>query len=176
MSTIPTIRLNDGNAMPQLGYGVWRVSNEEASSAVGEAIKAGYRSIDTAAIYGNEEGVGQAIKAAPVSREELFMLLRERNVCQLGQVRQAYLEPSGAISAFRAQDDRCKPGLPIIPPYDEWTPAPDLVVTGRMRKAGTLYVCWKCGHAEAAENEGESTLCGRCESDDWAEAKLDPFA
>ena len=48
MSTIPTIRLNDGNAMPQLGYGVWRVTNEEAASTVGEAIKAGYRSIDTA--------------------------------------------------------------------------------------------------------------------------------
>ncbi|HET7238525.1 MAG TPA: YetF domain-containing protein [Terrimicrobiaceae bacterium] len=117
-----------------------------------------------------------AIDGERFSREELFMLLRERNVCQLGQVRQAYLEPSGAISAFRAQEDRCKPGLPIIPPYDEWTPAPDLVVTGRMRKAGTLYVCWKCGHAEATENEGESTPCGRCESDDWAEAKLDPFS
>ncbi len=79
MSTIPTVRLNDGNAMPQLGYGVWRVSNEEASSAVGEAIRAGYRSIDTAAIYGNEEGVGRAIKDAPVSREELFITTKVWN-------------------------------------------------------------------------------------------------
>lgn len=79
MSTIPTVRLNDGNAMPQLGYGVWRVSNEEAASSVGEAIKAGYRSIDTAAIYGNEEGVGQAIKNAPVSREELFITTKVWN-------------------------------------------------------------------------------------------------
>lgn len=79
MSTIPTVRLNDGNAMPQLGYGVWRVSNEEAASAVGEAIGAGYRSIDTAAIYGNEEGVGRAIKAAPVSRDELFITTKVWN-------------------------------------------------------------------------------------------------
>lgn len=79
MPTIPTVRLNDGNAMPQLGYGVWRVSNEEAASVVGEAIKAGYRSIDTATIYGNEEGVGQAIKAAPVSREELFITTKVWN-------------------------------------------------------------------------------------------------
>jgi 2,5-diketo-D-gluconate reductase A len=79
MSTIPTVRLNDGNAMPQFGYGVWRVSNEEAASAIGEAIKAGYRSIDTAAIYGNEEGVGQAIKAAPVSRDELFITTKVWN-------------------------------------------------------------------------------------------------
>jgi diketogulonate reductase-like aldo/keto reductase len=79
MSTIPTIRLNDGNAMPQLGYGVWRVTNEEAASTVGEAIKAGYRSIDTASIYGNEEGVGDAIAAAPVSREELFITTKVWN-------------------------------------------------------------------------------------------------
>ncbi|MGO4525222.1 aldo/keto reductase [Microvirga sp. 2MCAF35] len=79
MPTIPTVRLNDGNAMPQLGYGVWRVSNEEAASVVGEAIRAGYRSIDTATIYGNEEGVGQAIKAAPVSREELFITTKVWN-------------------------------------------------------------------------------------------------
>jgi diketogulonate reductase-like aldo/keto reductase len=79
MSTIPTVRLNDGNAMPQLGYGVWRISNEEAASAVGEAIGAGYRSIDTAAIYGNEEGVGRAINAAPVSRDELFITTKVWN-------------------------------------------------------------------------------------------------
>jgi diketogulonate reductase-like aldo/keto reductase len=79
MSTIPTVRLNDGNAMPQLGYGVWRISNEEAASAVGEAIGAGYRSIDTAAIYGNEEGVGCAINAAPVSRDELFITTKVWN-------------------------------------------------------------------------------------------------
>ncbi|HZW48451.1 MAG TPA: aldo/keto reductase [Microvirga sp.] len=73
MPTIPTLRLNDGNTMPQLGYGVWRVSNEEAVACVAEAIKAGYRSIDTAAIYENEEGVGQAIAASDVPREDLFI-------------------------------------------------------------------------------------------------------
>ncbi len=79
MSAIPTIRLNDGNAMPQFGYGVWRVTNEEAAAAVGEAIKAGYRSVDTAAIYGNEEGVGEAIRAASVSRDELFITTKVWN-------------------------------------------------------------------------------------------------
>jgi 2,5-diketo-D-gluconate reductase A len=79
MSIVPTIRLNDGNAMPQLGYGVWRVTNEEARTAVEEAIKAGYRSIDTAAIYGNEEGVGKGIEAASVSREELFITTKVWN-------------------------------------------------------------------------------------------------
>jgi 2,5-diketo-D-gluconate reductase A len=73
MPTTPNFRLNDGNTMPQLGYGVWRVSNEEAVACVAEAIKAGYRSIDTATIYENEEGVGQAISASDVSRDELFI-------------------------------------------------------------------------------------------------------
>lgn len=73
MPTTPPLRLNDGNTMPQLGYGVWRVSNEDAVACVTDAIKAGYRSIDTAAIYENEEGVGQAIAASDVPRDELFI-------------------------------------------------------------------------------------------------------
>jgi diketogulonate reductase-like aldo/keto reductase len=79
MPAIPTIRLNDGNAMPQFGYGVWRVSNEEAANVVGEAVKAGYRSIDTAAIYGNEEGVGEAIRSAGIARDELFITTKVWN-------------------------------------------------------------------------------------------------
>jgi 2,5-diketo-D-gluconate reductase A len=79
MPAMPTIRLNDGNAMPQVGFGVWRVSNEEAGSAVAEAVKAGYRSIDTASIYGNEEGVGEAIRAVSLPREELFITTKVWN-------------------------------------------------------------------------------------------------
>lgn len=79
MTTVPTIRLNDGHAMPQLGFGMWRVANEQAESVVAEAVRAGYRSIDTASIYGNEEGVGHAIRAASVSREELFITTKVWN-------------------------------------------------------------------------------------------------
>ncbi|MBA2810134.1 aldo/keto reductase [Streptomyces sp. KM273126] len=59
--------------MPQLGYGVWQVPDDEAERAVGTALEAGYRSIDTAAIYGNEEGTGKAIAASGIPREELFV-------------------------------------------------------------------------------------------------------
>jgi diketogulonate reductase-like aldo/keto reductase len=79
MSAIPTIRLNDGNAMPQVGFGVWRVSNDEAKSTVAGAVEAGYRSIDTASIYGNEEGVGEAVRAVSVPREELFITTKVWN-------------------------------------------------------------------------------------------------
>jgi 2,5-diketo-D-gluconate reductase A len=73
MSTQPTISLNDGNVIPQLGFGVWQVPNEEAAQVVGTAISTGYRSIDTAAMYGNEIGVGKAIAASPVRRTQLFI-------------------------------------------------------------------------------------------------------
>jgi 2,5-diketo-D-gluconate reductase A len=73
MSTTPTITFNDGTVIPQLGFGVWQVPNAEAGKVVGTAIATGYRSIDTAAIYGNETGVGTAVAAGPVPRAELFI-------------------------------------------------------------------------------------------------------
>ncbi|WSL58156.1 aldo/keto reductase [Streptomyces sp. NBC_01725] len=59
--------------MPQLGFGVWQVPDDEATRSVGTALEAGYRSIDTAAIYGNEEGTGKAIGASGIAREDLFV-------------------------------------------------------------------------------------------------------
>jgi diketogulonate reductase-like aldo/keto reductase len=73
VTIVPTIALNTGAAMPQLGFGVWQVPDEEAVSAVRTAIEAGYRSIDTAAAYENEEGVGKAIASSKVPRDELFV-------------------------------------------------------------------------------------------------------
>ena len=71
--SVPTITLNDGTTIPQLGFGTWQVSNDEAEKAVSSALQAGYRHIDTAAIYGNEEGVGRAIASSGISRDELFV-------------------------------------------------------------------------------------------------------
>ncbi|MEU7070398.1 aldo/keto reductase [Streptomyces narbonensis] len=59
--------------MPQLGFGVWQVPDDEAATAVTTALEAGYRSIDTAAIYQNERGTGQAVAASGIPREELFV-------------------------------------------------------------------------------------------------------
>ncbi|MEU5361941.1 aldo/keto reductase [Streptomyces sp. NPDC005925] len=72
-SKVPPITLNNGVEMPQLGYGVWQVPEDEAETAVAAALEAGYRSIDTAAIYGNEEGTGRAVAASGIAREELFV-------------------------------------------------------------------------------------------------------
>ncbi|NKB84214.1 aldo/keto reductase [Brucella grignonensis] len=71
--TVPAVKLNDGNHIPQLGYGVWQVGNDEAVAAVSEALKVGYRHIDTAAIYGNEEGTGKAINDSGIARSEIYL-------------------------------------------------------------------------------------------------------
>lgn len=83
MATQPIIKLHDGNTMPQLGLGVWKASNAEAASAVGTALNIGYRHIDTAAIYKNEEGVGEALKNTTVPRENLFITTKLWNDDQL---------------------------------------------------------------------------------------------
>lgn len=71
--TIPTITLNNGVEIPQLGFGVFQVPDDETEAAVLQALAAGYRSIDTASAYGNERGVGKAIAASGIAREELFV-------------------------------------------------------------------------------------------------------
>ena len=78
MSMSPTIVLNDGHPIPRLGFGVWRLPDEDAPGVVGAAIKAGYRHIDTAQGYSNEAGVGQAVREAQVPRGELFITSKER--------------------------------------------------------------------------------------------------
>lgn len=67
------VTLNNGIKMPILGYGVYQVSNEECERCVLDAISVGYRSIDTAQAYGNEEAVGNAVKKCGVARDELFI-------------------------------------------------------------------------------------------------------
>jgi diketogulonate reductase-like aldo/keto reductase len=82
VSTVPNLKLNNGVEMPQLGYGVFQIPNEETTAAVSAALHAGYRSIDTAAVYGNEEGVGTALAAAGLERDELFITTKLWNTDQ----------------------------------------------------------------------------------------------
>jgi len=72
-SVVPSIVLNDGNVIPQLGFGVFQVPPETTFDVVSAALKAGYRGLDTAAIYGNEEGVGRAIHASGLPRDEVHV-------------------------------------------------------------------------------------------------------
>ncbi|MEN0134101.1 MAG: aldo/keto reductase [Rhodococcus sp. (in: high G+C Gram-positive bacteria)] len=92
-SPVPTVTLNDGNSIPALGFGVWQVPDDESRTAVTEALKAGYRSIDTAKVYENETGVGRALADSGIARDELFVTTKLWN------------DDQGYDSTLRAFDD-----------------------------------------------------------------------
>jgi 2,5-diketo-D-gluconate reductase A len=79
MSTVPSITLDNGVEIPQLGLGVWQVEDSIVTDVVTTAFETGYRHIDTAAIYGNETGVGRAIAASGIPRDELFITTKVWN-------------------------------------------------------------------------------------------------
>ncbi|MFF8375918.1 aldo/keto reductase [Streptomyces sp. NPDC015661] len=136
--TVPTVTLNNGVEIPQLGFGVFQVADDATTAAVTSALEAGYRSIDTAAVYGNEAGVGRALGASGLAREELFVTTKLWNADQ------------GHDATLRAFDDSlAKLGLDHVDLYLIHWPAPDrdlyldswralerLAEEGRIRAAG----------------------------------------
>jgi 2,5-diketo-D-gluconate reductase A len=73
VTAVPTIDLNDGRAIPQLGFGVFKIAPDVTARAVRFALEVGYRHIDTAEMYGNEAGVGEAVRASGLDREDVFV-------------------------------------------------------------------------------------------------------
>jgi len=117
MSDVPTLRLNNGVEMPQLGFGVFLVPADEVVEPVRSALDAGYRLIDTAKLYGNEEGVGRAIRESGIPRDEVFVTTKVWN------------SDHGYDSTLRAFDESQKLlGLDVVDLYlIHWpTPARDL--------------------------------------------------
>lgn len=90
--TVPSLALNDGFTIPQLGFGVFKVDPGQTERIVGDALEVGYRHIDTAAIYGNEEGVGRAIASSGIPRDQLFVTTK------------LYNDDQGTQEAFDAMD------------------------------------------------------------------------
>jgi 2,5-diketo-D-gluconate reductase A len=89
--SVPSIELNDGHSIPQLGFGVFQIDPEETAAAVNEALEVGYRHIDTAEMYGNERGVGEAVRASGLDRGELYVTSKLNN---------GYHRPDDARPAF----------------------------------------------------------------------------
>jgi 2,5-diketo-D-gluconate reductase A len=79
MSNVPAIGLNDGNRIPQLGFGVFQIDPDETAAAVKAALDVGYRHIDTAEMYGNEKEVGQGVRDAGLDRAEVFITSKLNN-------------------------------------------------------------------------------------------------
>jgi diketogulonate reductase-like aldo/keto reductase len=136
--TVPFITLNNGVEIPQLGFGVFQVPDDETTAAVATALETGYRSIDTAAVYGNETGVGRALAKSEIAREELFITTKVWNSDQ------------GFDSALRAFDaSLAKLGLDYVDLYlihwptparglypETWRALERLLADGRIRAAG----------------------------------------
>tara|TARA_R110002124_G_scaffold114535_13_gene269303 strand:+ start:10979 stop:11809 length:831 start_codon:yes stop_codon:yes gene_type:complete len=96
MTTQPYVTFNDGHAIPQLGLGVWKATDAEAATAVQAALAAGYRHIDTAAIYENEAGVGAGMAQSDVARSDIFLTTKLWN------------EAQGYDSTLQAMDESLK--------------------------------------------------------------------
>ncbi|WP_030607595.1 aldo/keto reductase [Streptomyces sclerotialus] len=138
MTSVPNVTLNNGVAMPQLGFGVFQVPDDETTAAVTSALEAGYRSIDTAAVYGNEAGVGRALASSGIAREDLFVTTK------LWNEDQGY---DATLAAFDAS--LAKLGLDHVDLYlihwpapardrylDTWRAFEKLLADGRIRAIG----------------------------------------
>jgi diketogulonate reductase-like aldo/keto reductase len=137
-TAVPDITLNSGVKIPQLGFGVFRVEDEQATDAVRTALAAGYRSIDTATLYGNEAGVGRALAESGIPRRELFVTTKVWNTDQ------GYDEAQAALDASLA-----KLGLDYVDMYlihwpapardrylDTWRAFEKILADGRVRTIG----------------------------------------
>lgn len=91
MTSVPNLTLNNGITIPQLGYGVFQVPPAETAELTGQALAAGYRHLDTAEMYGNEKGVGEAVRASGLARSEVFVTSKLNN---------GFHEPAEAERAF----------------------------------------------------------------------------
>jgi 2,5-diketo-D-gluconate reductase A len=91
MNSVPDIKLNDGTTIPQLGFGTFQIEPDQTQRVVEQALEAGYRHLDTAQMYRNEEGVGRAIAASGLLREELYVTTKLNN---------GYHRPDDARRAF----------------------------------------------------------------------------
>jgi 2,5-diketo-D-gluconate reductase A len=136
MATIPSVTLNNGVAMPLLGFGVFQVTDlAECERSVSDAIETGYRLLDTAASYGNEEAVGSAIKKSGVARDELFITTKL-------WVQDASYE--GAKQAFERSMDKLQLDYldlylihqPYGDVYGAWRAMQELYQAGRIKAIG----------------------------------------
>ncbi|MFC7496371.1 MULTISPECIES: aldo/keto reductase [unclassified Nocardioides] len=137
-TTIPSITLNNGVTIPQVGFGVFQVPDDETTTAVRHALDAGYRAIDTAAVYGNEAGVGRALAESGLPRDDVFVTTKLWNADQ------------GYDATLRAFDQSLgRLGLDVVDLYlihwpapahdlypESWRAITRLAADGRIRAAG----------------------------------------
>jgi 2,5-diketo-D-gluconate reductase A len=138
MADQPRILLNTGTSMPQLGFGVFQVRPDEVEKAVATALETGYRSIDTAAMYQNEEGVGRAIAASGIPRKDIFLTTKlDNGAHKSGDVEQAFDASLTKLGVSYLDLYLIHWPLPKADRYVEvWRAMENLVADGRTRAIG----------------------------------------
>ena len=129
------IALNDGNAIPLVGLGVWQISDEQAVNVVSQALENGYRHIDTAAIYRNETGVGRALKQSTIPRQDIFLTSKIWN----SDVREGRTTEALDQSLSRLQTDYldlCLLHWPVNGRIDAWQALEAARKAGKVRSIG----------------------------------------
>ncbi len=133
---VPSLTLNNGVGIPQLGFGVFKIPEDETQAAVEHALEAGYRSIDTAALYRNERGVARALAASGIPREELFVTTKLWNDRQ-GEARRAFEESMDKLGLERLDLYLVHWPVPRQDRYLEaWEALEGLYAEGRVRAIG----------------------------------------
>jgi 2,5-diketo-D-gluconate reductase A len=138
-AAVPTVDLNDGTTIPQLGFGTFQVPPEDTAGVVGQAFEVGYRHIDTAQGYRNEEGVGRAVAAAGVPRDELYITSKLDNSNHAPEdVRRSFDETLERLGLDHLDLFLIHWPLPNgeVDYVDTWRAVTELVADGRLRSAG----------------------------------------
>ena len=138
MASVPTIRLNNGVEIPQLGFGVFLVKPEECVEAVTTALEVGYRHIDTAQMYGNEKEVGEAIRRSGLPRDEVFLTSKLGNDRQSrDEILRSFDDTLAALGIERIDLFLIHWPLPTVSDYvARWKVMEEIYAGGRARAVG----------------------------------------
>ncbi|GAA4836465.1 aldo/keto reductase [Luteimicrobium xylanilyticum] len=137
-ATVPQIMLNNGVRIPQLGFGVFQIPPEETRDAVATALEVGYRHIDTAQMYRNEQGVGEAVRASGIPRDEIFVTSKLSNAFHDHDAALASFDRSLETLGFDQLDlFLVHWPLPEVGSYvDTWKAMEEIYASGRARAIG----------------------------------------
>jgi 2,5-diketo-D-gluconate reductase A len=138
VASVPTIRLNNGVEIPQLGFGVFLVKPEECVEAVTAALEVGYRHIDTAQGYGNEKEVGEAVRRSGLPRDEVFLTSKLGNDRQTrGEILRSFDDTLAALGVDRIELFLIHWPLPTVSDYvARWKVLEEIYAGGRARAVG----------------------------------------
>jgi 2,5-diketo-D-gluconate reductase A len=157
MSSIPVLTLNNGVQIPQLGLGVWQVEPDETQRVVEDALEMGYRHIDTAQMYGNEAGVGAALAASGLARDDVFVTSKlNNNRHERSAALESFDRTLEALGSDHVDLFLIHWPMPAVGDFvDTWHALEEIFESGRARAIGTSN--FHAQHLDRIATEGSVT-------------------